>query len=127
MNYLLDTHVLLWTMFEPNKLSQFAQEVITDTNKPNFISITSVWEIAIKNRIGKLPLSMGIGGVFNKLEASDTGIIGVDRQHIEVYTALPLLHRDPFDGIIIATAFLQEMTIITTDENIQKYGVLCVW
>jgi PIN domain nuclease of toxin-antitoxin system len=123
----MDTHVLLWTMFEPHKLSQFAQEVITDTTKPKFISITSIWEIAIKNRIGKLPLSMGIDGVFIKLEASDIGIIGIDRQHIEIYTTLPMLHRDPFDGIIVATAMLEKMTIITADENIQKYDITCAW
>jgi len=123
MGYLMDTHVLLWAMFEPGKLSQLVQEIIADSSTSKFISVTSVWEIAIKNRIGKLQLPMGIDGVFNKLEASDIGIIGIDRQHIEIYTALPILHRDPFDGIIVATAILEKMTIITVDENIQKYDV----
>jgi PIN domain nuclease of toxin-antitoxin system len=127
MDYLLDTHVLLWTMFEPGKLSQSARKIIADVNIPKFISISSVWEIAIKNRIGKLSLPMGMDGIFNKLEASDVGIIGIDRDHIEFYTALPLLHRDPFDGIIIATALLENMTILTTDGNIQRYSVSWTW
>jgi len=127
MEYLLDTHVLLWTMLEPGKLSQSAQKIITDAKTPKFISISSIWEIAIKNRIGKLPLSMGIDGVFDVLDASAVGIMGIDRQHIEVYTSLPLLHRDPFDGIIIATAMLEKMTIVTADENIQKYDVPWTW
>ena len=127
IDYLMDTHVLLWTMFEPKKLSQLAQEIIIDTSKPKFISVTSVWEIAIKNRIGKLPLSMGVDEIFNNLDASNTGIVGIDYQHIEIYATLPLLHRDPFDGIIIATAILEKMTIITADENIQKYDVPWVW
>jgi len=127
MGYLLDTHVLLWTMFEPSKLSQSARNIIADSNIPKFISISSVWEISIKNRIGKLPLPMGISGVFHKLESSDVGIIDIDRQCIEVYNTLPLLHRDPFDGIIIATAMLEKMTIVTADENIQKYDVLWTW
>ena len=127
MDYHMDTHVLLWTMFEPQKLSQLAREIIIDTSKPKFISITSVWEVAIKNRIGKLPLSMGVDEIFNKLDASNAGIVGIDHQHIEIYATLPLLHRDPFDGIIIATAVLEKMTIITADENIQKYDVPWIW
>ena len=114
-------------MFEPVKLSQSAQKIINDVSISKFISISSIWEIAIKKRIGKLPLPMGIDGVFSKLETSDVGIVGIDRQHIEIYTALPLLHRDPFDGIIIATAMLEKMTIITADGNIQKYDVSWTW
>ncbi|MCL1878934.1 MAG: type II toxin-antitoxin system VapC family toxin [Defluviitaleaceae bacterium] len=127
MKYLLDTHVLLLTMLEPGKLSRSAQKIVTDASIPKFISISSIWEIAIKNRIGKLPLSMGIDGVFDTLDASAVGIMGIDRQHIEIYTSLPLLHRDPFDGIIVATAMLEKMTIVTADENIQKYDVPWTW
>lgn len=127
MEYLLDTHVLLWAMLEPGKLSQSAQKIVADVSIPKFISISSVWEIAIKNRIGKLPLPMGIDGVFDRLDASAVGIMGIDRHHIETYATLPLLHRDPFDGIIVATAMLEKMTIVTTDENIQKYDVPWIW
>jgi len=127
MAYLLDTHVILWTMFEPGKLSHSAQQIIDDVNTSKVASISSIWEIAIKNRIGKLPLPTGIDGVLHEIETSDVGIIGIDRQHIEIYTALPLLHRDPFDGIIIATAIMENMTIITADENIQKYDVSWTW
>jgi PIN domain nuclease of toxin-antitoxin system len=93
MDYLLDTHALLWAMFEPGRLSPPAREVIADASKPKLISITSLWEIATKNRIGKLPL----------------------------------LHRDPFDGILAATAMVEKMTIITADTNIQKYNVSWIW
>jgi len=127
MDYLLDTHVLLWAMFDDAKLSQSAQKILADVNAPKFISISSIWEIAIKNRIGKLPLPMGIDGVFSRVDALGCGLLGIDQQHIETYVTLPLLHRDPFDGIIIATALLEEMTIVTTDENIQKYDVPWIW
>jgi len=127
MAYLLDTHVLLWAMIEPGKLSQSAQKIIADVSVPKFISVSSIWEIAIKNRIGKLPLPMGINGVFDILNARAVGIMGIDQQHIETYVTLPLLHRDPFDGIIIATALLEEMTIVTADENIQKYDIPWIW
>ena len=127
MNYLVDTHALLWMMFEPKKLSQNAKEILSDESLHKFISITSLWEIAIKNRIGKLPLPMGISGIISKMGVIGIGRIGVDLRHIEIFNSLPLLHRDPFDGIIIATALSEGMTIITGDENIPKYDVPWVW
>ena len=127
MDYILDTHVLLWSMFESIKLSPSAQKILQDKNVRRFVSISSMWEIAIKNRIGKLPLTNGIVDVFSAAERRGYGIVGIDQQHIEFYNALPLLHRDPFDGIIVATALLEKMTIITADENIQKYDVPWVW
>jgi PIN domain nuclease of toxin-antitoxin system len=127
MDYLLDTHVLLWIIFDSDKLSASVQKIILDKNSRKFISISSLWEISIKNRIGKLPLPHGLPGVFSEVGMNGFGIIGINQGCLEFYNALPLLHRDPFDGIIIATALLQNMTIVTTDENIQKYDVPWVW
>ena len=127
MNYILDTHVLLWSMFESHKLSKTAEQILLDSTCHKFISITSMWEISIKNRIGKLPLPNGISDVFDEVGRSGYGIIGIERSYIEHFTSLPLLHRDPFDGIIISTAILEQMTIVTTDVNIQKYTVPWVW
>jgi len=127
INFIADTHALLWMMFEPKKLSQKSREILADKNLHKFISITSLWEIAIKNRIGKLPLPMGIKGIISNLDRLGIGRIGVDQRHIEMFNSLPLLHRDPFDGIIIATALSESMTIITGDENIQKHDVSWIW
>jgi len=104
MEYILDTHVLLWSMFEPAKLSKSMQKILLDKNTQRAISISSIWEIAIKNRIGKLPLPNGIADVFSAIETRGYGILDIDQKHIEIFNTLPLLHRDPFDGIIIATA-----------------------
>jgi len=127
MDYILDTHVLLWAMLEPKKLSQPSKEILVDMSLRKFISISSTWEIAIKNRIGKLPLPMELPDIFSMIKLTNIGIININQQHIETYNNLPLLHRDPFDGIIIATALAENMTIITADENIQKYNVPWVW
>jgi len=127
MNYLVDTHALLWMMFEPGKLSRQAREILADKTLCKFISVTSLWEIAIKNRIGKLPLPLGIKGTIAKVDAIGVGHIGISQQHIEIFNSLPLLHRDPFDGIIIATALSEKMTIITGDENIQRYDASWIW
>ena len=127
MDYLLDTHVLLWIIFDSDKLSPLVQKIILDKHTHKFVSISSMWEISIKNRIGKLPLPNELSGVFTEVEMNGFGIIGINQGCLETYNTLPLLHRDPFDGIIVATALLQEMTIITADENIQKYNVPWVW
>ena len=127
MDYILDTHVLLWSMSESGKLSRLSREILVDKKSRRFISVSSIWEIAIKNRIGKLHLPNGLNCIFSAVEQRGYGIIDIDRPSIEIYNTLPLLHRDPFDGIIIATALVENMTIITADENIQKYDVRWVW
>ena len=127
MDYILDTHVLLWSVFDKDKLSQAAQGVLLDKGVRRFISISSMWEIVIKNRIGKLLMPCGLSGVFSIVEKRGYGIIGIDRPSLEAYNTLPLIHRDPFDGIIIATAMLEKMIIVTADENIQKYDVVWIW
>jgi len=127
MDYLMDTHVLLWMMYEPWKLSPKAQIVLSDQHANKYISITSLWEIAIKNRIGKLPLPKGIDSTFSHVDTLGIGHIGVNQRHIKIFNSLDLLHRDPFDGIIIATALSEKMIIITGDENIQKYDAPWLW
>ena len=91
------------------------------------ISISSLWEIAIKNRIGKLPLPDGLTSVYTELEKNGFGVVGVYRSHIETYSTLPLIHRDPFDGIIVATALAENMIIVSADEDIQKYDGTWIW
>jgi len=127
MKYILDTHALLWFFEGDTKLSETARKIIFDDNSTKFISVASIWEISIKNRIGKLPLKKSLSDIFDKIESNGFGIIGIDRKCVEIYNTLPLIHRDPFDGIIIATAKYKQMTIITSDENIQKYDVDWIW
>ena len=126
-DYILDTHVLLWSIFNRGKLSQTVQSVLMDRNARKHIAISSMWEIVIKNRIGKLPLPNGLSAIYGIVETRGYGVVGVERQHLEAYASLPLIHRDPFDGIIIAIAITEGMTLITADENMQKYNVPWVW
>ncbi|MCL2204187.1 MAG: type II toxin-antitoxin system VapC family toxin [Defluviitaleaceae bacterium] len=127
MEYILDTHVLLWLIFDSNKLSDPARKVLSNGFVRKHVCASSLWEISIKNRIGKLPLPDGMPGILSAIRERGFGIIGLDYLHIEAYNALPLVHRDPFDGIIAATAHVEAMTIITADENIQKFDVSWIW
>ena len=125
--YILDTHTLIWSLFDSAKLSKSVQTIIMDKSAKKDISVATMWEIAIKSRIGKLPLPRDISGIFSDIKMNGFGILDIEHEAIEIYNTLPLLHRDPFDGIIIATAILGNLTIITTDEDIQKYDVSWVW
>ncbi|MCL2188743.1 MAG: type II toxin-antitoxin system VapC family toxin [Defluviitaleaceae bacterium] len=127
MRYLFDTHAFLWMLYEDNKLPATIKKIINDNEAKKFISIVSLWEIAVKNRIGKLPLPHGISKIYDEVALCGLGLMSINRKFIDCYTNLPLLHRDPFDGIIIATAITEGMAILTCDENIQKYDVKWIW
>ena len=88
MDYLLDTHVLLWIIFDSDKLSPLAQKIVLDKSAHKFVSISSLWEISIKNRIGKLPLSNDLSGVFTEVEMNGFGIIGINQACLETYNTL---------------------------------------
>jgi len=127
MEYIIDTHVLLWLIFDSKKLSGSARQVLSNELTRKHICASSLWEISVKNRIGKLPLPDSMRGILSAISSRGFGIIGLDYTHIEAYNTLPLIHRDPFDGLIIATALVENMSIITSDENIQKYDVPWIW
>ena len=127
INYLLDTHVLLWSLHDDQKLSESARQIVLDSTLKKYVSVVSLWEISIKNRVGKLLLARGMSDIYDEIENNGFGIIGINRNCIEIYNTLPLIHRDPFDGMIIATAILDKMTIITADENIQGYNIHWIW
>jgi len=127
MKCLLDTHTLLWSIYDTKKLSSSATKMLMDNNIEKFVSVVTVWEIAIKSRIGKIKLKKGVNGIYNEIENNGFALLGIDQKHIEIYNTLPLHHRDPFDGMIVATAMAMNMTVLTCDADIQKYNIKWVW
>jgi len=127
MKYLLDTHTAKWALDDASKLSNAAKLIISDTSLPLCISVVSAWEIAIKISIGKLDFIGGSAFFLKKLQQLGVEIISVKGSHIEIVESLPFIHRDPFDRLIVATAQAENMTILTADENVQKYDVSWIW
>jgi len=127
MKYLLDTHVAKWALDDAAKLSDNAKSIISDTSLHLCVSFASAWEIAIKISIGKLNFEGGSAFFVEKLRQFGVEVLHVEGVHIAKVEQLPLLHRDPFDRILISTAISECMTLITADENIQKYDVPWVW
>ena len=120
MRYLLDSHSLLWTIFQPDKLSTEAQEIIHDQNNIICVSLISLWEISIKQNIGRLDIPEKF---FEVVSQGGFEIIPLTMPEIEQYRTLPLHHRDPFDRMLIIQAQQQKLILITRDSEIGKYDV----
>jgi len=125
--YLIDTHTALWFFDGDAKLSKTANDIIFDFSNPIYMSIASAWEVAIKLSIGKLDIVNNTADFLRDAETNKIIILPIAPASLTVLETLPMIHRDPFDRIIIATALAEEMTLITDDENIAKYEVLQIW
>ena len=125
--YLLDTHAAIWFFNGNESLSQTANSIIRDLSNNVYISISSVWELAIKIGIGKLDFAGKAAGFVRLAEKNEITFIPIAISHLTVLESLPMIHRDPFDRLLIATAIAEQMTLITTDENIARYEVPHIW
>ena len=127
MNYLLDTHALIWYFEDSPNISEKITTLIDNAVNRKYICSVSLWEIAIKTNIGKLKMSFSFDKLLEEIENSDLTILQIDNGCLKCLSKLPFLHKDPFDRLIISTAIVEDMTIITVDENIQKYDVSWIW
>ncbi|MET7255512.1 type II toxin-antitoxin system VapC family toxin [Dyadobacter jiangsuensis] len=120
--YLLDTQVLIWALASPSRLSVNTIDLLA--NNSIFVSHISLLEIAIKQRIGKLPeLPISISELEKVILADGFGLIPISVAHINAYNGIPLHeeHRDPFDRLILATAYSEEMPVVSADRNFKIY------
>ena len=128
MKLLIDTHAALWLFNEHENLPIAVRKHLLDEGNELYISIASAWEIAIKHSLGKLSeFSGGVKRFLFAVGEYPIELISLLPQYVETVEELPYIHRDPFDRIIIATAICENMTIATSDKNILKYDVKCVW
>ena len=116
MNFLLDTHAFLWWINDDSRLSLPAREIISTRENELFLSAASGWEISIKSQIGRLRLP-GIPAEFVSRQLSLNGIraLPISMSHALHYHALPMLHRDPFDRMIVAQAQVEKLPILSAD------------
>lgn len=127
MDVLLDTHTFIWFFNGDEQLSFKAKKLIEDSKNIKFVSIASIWEVAIKIGLKKLVFDGNTNEIANLIEQNGFCILPISVEHTVTYESLELIHRDPFDRILIAQATVEKMTIITKDENIQKYKTKTTW
>jgi PIN domain nuclease of toxin-antitoxin system len=122
MNYLVDTHTLIWFIEGDTKLSNHAKSIIEDKKFVVGVSISSFWELAIKIGLGKIKLKSPLIDVISQTEKLDIKIFNIKPEYIYEVEKLSFHHRDPFDRIIISTAIAENVPIISLDSNFDKYS-----
>jgi PIN domain nuclease of toxin-antitoxin system len=126
MRQLLDTHTLIWFIMGDQRISQTVRSQIE--NNHNCLSIVSIWEIAIKNSIGKLNLNLSFAEfVQQQIIMTDVQLIPIQIEHILAVAQLPLHHRDPFDRMLIAQAITENLPILSADTIFDNYSVQLLW
>jgi PIN domain nuclease of toxin-antitoxin system len=120
MNLLLDTHVLLWWLNGHPSLSKKSQAAIADGKNLVFISAVVVWEIRIKEAVGKLEIPRNFKRV---LDSQPFEMLDITVEHAHAVRDLPIHHRDPFDRMLVAQAKVEGFTLVTHDVRLKKYKV----
>ncbi|MCL2056453.1 MAG: type II toxin-antitoxin system VapC family toxin [Oscillospiraceae bacterium] len=127
MRYLLDTHAIIWHFDDSSKLTQKAAGIIDNPKNRVYISYVSLWEIVIKISIGKLDVDFTLDQLLYAIKDNDFDILQIEDKYLQQLSTLPFIHKDPFDRLLVSTALAENLTIITTDENVRKYDVEWIW
>ena len=128
MKILLDTCAFLWLTNDAKELSEQAKNLFQNMDNSVYLSSVSVWEIVVKNKLGKLPLPDAPEQFINEqCEKHFIENIPLDNKAIFHLTELPTYHRDPFDRMLICQAIESDLTLLTSDELIMQYPVKTAW
>lgn len=121
MRLLLDTHIFLWSITDDRRLKRAARDQMIDADAV-FVSAASIWEIAIKARLGKIDADAV--DVTDAIDASGFHELPIRARHAAAVAILPLHHTDPFDRLLLAQAFTEPLRFLTADHALAKYGTL---
>jgi PIN domain nuclease of toxin-antitoxin system len=128
MRHLLDTHAFLWFVLNDPQLSPTALSLINDPANDILVSPATYWEMAIKVGLGKLDLHASYDDFMHRgIVGNDFEILPIEPRHTSVLTTLPLHHRDPFDRLLVAQALVEAISIISSDAQLDAYGVKRLW
>jgi PIN domain nuclease of toxin-antitoxin system len=119
MRLLLDTHVFLWAVSANRRLQPAARDYLSQADAV-YVSAASIWEIAIKSRLGKIDADPA--ALADAIEESGMQELPISTKHAAAVAALPLHHTDPFDRLLLAQAFLEPLRLVTADKVLAAYG-----
>jgi PIN domain nuclease of toxin-antitoxin system len=123
MRLLVDTHIFCWWFYEPERLSAEATQVMRDAEEV-FVSSASIWEVAIKARLGKIQADPR--ELFEQIEANGFRELPILSRHTLLVADLPMHHSDPFDRLLIAQAISEPLHLLTADAQLKQYSELVI-
>ena len=127
MKYLIDTHVLIWLFEGSDKIPKKVKEILVNPENEICLSTVSLWEISIKVGLDKLVLNRSLESFLDIIESGKFTIFGLETNYYKRLQSLPLIHKDPFDRILISTAMSESCVMVTIDDNMKMYPVPTLW
>lgn len=121
LRLLLDTHIALWAIADSRRLSKDARDLIRSPEATIWVSTATVWEIAIKHAMGKGDMPESSTVALGYFRDSGYRLLSIEPEHAAAVEALPAIHRDPFDRLLIAQAAHEGMILLTSDAVMAKY------
>ena len=121
MTYLLDTHLLLWAAIAPRRLPRAAARLLSDEANTPWFSSASLWEIVIKQGLGRADFDVDARRLWQGLQANGWRELAVAAAHVLAVGLLPALHRDPFDRLLVAQAGVEGFMLLTSDDAVAAY------
>lgn len=128
MRFILDTHTLLWAALQPHSLSKKAADALLDQANEPIVSAVSAWEIATKVRLGKLPMAIELEkNFFDAMRRSGYTLLPITAENALRAGRLVGPHRDPFDRMIAAQALELDVDLVSSDRELDVFGVRRIW
>ncbi|WP_449420954.1 type II toxin-antitoxin system VapC family toxin [Phormidium nigroviride] len=128
MKLLFDTHTFIWWDSQTNKLSQTALVLLQDRSNILLLSVVSIWEIQIKLQVGKLTLNRALLEIIeSQQKINQIEVLPVNLDHVLALDSLPLIHKDPFDRLLVAQANVEQAVLVSGDPIVAKYPVNVTW
>ncbi|SFQ33186.1 type II toxin-antitoxin system VapC family toxin [Parafilimonas terrae] len=126
-DYLLDTHTLIWMQEGNSELSKKIIDIVTDSEQKLFLSVVSLWEISIKLSKERLKLNYTLDEIVDYCIENQIQIIPIKLHHLNLIKLLPFYHKDPFDRMIIAVAYTDNLFLLSKDSKLSLYNVQTIW
>jgi PIN domain nuclease of toxin-antitoxin system len=128
LNFLLDTHVVIWWSGESHRISAKVQDLLMDKNNTLHISFVSIWEIQIKSQLGKLDINIPLSQLIQEQqEINQFQLLPISLNHIYLLENLPKYHKDPFDRLLISQSIVEQMPILSIDKLFDLYSIQRIW
>ena len=121
MNYLLDTHLVVWSITESTRLGADVRALLEDPANQPYVSVVSIWEVAIKHALKKPEFTINPQHLRSAIRKTEFRELPVSGEHAVAVHGLPKIHKDPFDRILVAQAIVEGFTLLTVDSILARY------